>query len=91
MTNVMPETPDEMNLGPQPIDALLEAHQLNNHAIVAADVTKGVTHKVVTKARKGRRLTARMQKKLLAAVNVCLIAKEQPKVTHPDLFNYIGP
>lgn len=87
----MVETPDEMNLGVQPIDALLEAHGLKNHDIVAADVTKGVTHKVVTKARKGRRLTARMQRKILASVNVCLAAREAPKVAHADLFQYIGP
>ncbi len=80
-----------MNLGAQPLDALLTLHDLNHHALVAADVTKGMTHKVVNKARKGRRLTARMQKKVLAALNVCLTAKELPKVTHAELFNYIGP
>lgn len=87
----MVETPKEMNLGAQPIDALMDAHGLKNHDIVAADVTKGVTHKVVTKARKGRRLTARMQKKILASVNVCLAAKALSVVTHQDLFLYIGP
>jgi len=87
----MVETPKEMNLGAQPIDALMDAHGMKNHDIVAADVTKGVTHKVVTKARKGRRLTARMQRKILASVNVCLVAKELPVVKHQDLFLYIGP
>jgi hypothetical protein len=87
----MPETPESMTLGVQPLDALMTTHELNNHALVAADVTKGVTHKVVNKARKGRRLTARMQKKLVAALNVCLVAKELPKLKHADLFNYVGP
>jgi hypothetical protein len=87
----MAETPEEMNLGPQPLDALLEQHGLNNHAIVAADESKAITHKVVNKARKGRRLTARMQKKVVIAVNACLVAKGVVKVTHPDLFNYVGP
>lgn len=86
----MTDPPQEMNLGVQPIDALLDTHALNHHAIVAADVTKGVTHKVVAKARKGRRLTARMQKKLLAAVNRCLAEKALPPVTHAELFHYIG-
>lgn len=87
----MPDTPNEMNLGPQPIDRLLDEHGLNHHALVQADVTKGVTHKIVAKARKGRRLTARMQKKVLAALNACLLTKGAAKVSHPDLFNYVGP
>lgn len=80
-----------MNLGSQPVDGLLAAHGISNHEVVAADSTKGVTHKVVGKARKGRRLTARMQRKVLAAVNQCLAAKSVTAVTVSDLFNYIGP
>lgn len=80
-----------MNLGPQPMDVLMETHGLKNHDIVAADTTKAITHKVVNKARKGRRLTARMQKKVVLAVNTCLTAKEVAKIQHAELFNYVGP
>ncbi|MBP7950752.1 MAG: hypothetical protein KA004_13960 [Verrucomicrobiales bacterium] len=81
----------EMNMGPQPIDALLAAHDIGNHDVVAADATRGATHKAVGKARKGRRLTARMQRKILAAVNHCLAAKGAAAARFEQLFNYIGP
>jgi len=84
-------TSAEMNMGPQPVDALLAAHGISNHDVVAADATRGATHKAVGKARKGRRLTARMQKKILAAVNHCLAAKNAAAVRFEDLFNYVGP
>jgi hypothetical protein len=86
----MPDSTENRNLGPQPIHDLLEKHGLNNHDVVACDATLAVTHKVVQKARKGRMLTARMQKKVLAAVNACLRQKELPQVAFEDLFSYIG-
>ena len=82
---------NEMNMGPQPVDALLGTHGISNHDVVAADMTKGVTHKAVGKARKGRRLTVRMQRKILAAVNHCLAAKGAGAVRFDGLFNYVGP
>ena len=81
----------DMDMGPQPIDALLAAQGLKNHDIVAADDSKAVTHKVVGKARKGRRLTARMQRKILGAVNSCLAQRDAPSVSFDALFNYVGP
>ncbi|RYD26447.1 MAG: hypothetical protein EOP86_25930, partial [Verrucomicrobiaceae bacterium] len=58
-----------MDMGVQPLDALLEADGMDNHALVAAAAGTGLTHKVVQKARKGRQLTARAQRKVLAALN----------------------
>ena len=86
----MSEEPKEMTVGVQPIDALIEASGLKNHDVVAADPSKAVTHKVVGKARKGRRLTARMQKKVLAAFNRALTEKGQPVVMFEQAFNYVG-
>lgn len=80
----------EMDMGVQPLDALLEADGMDNHALVAAAAGTGLTHKVVQKARKGRQLTARAQKKVLAALNGARKTRELPPVGHSAAFNYIG-
>lgn len=80
-----------MDVGRQPMDVLLETYGLKNHDVVAADDSLAVTHKVVGKARKGRRLTARMQKKVLTSVNRCLVDRGLPRASFEDLFNYVGP
>ena len=81
---------EPMTMGLQPLDALLDARGLNNHEVVAAAGGNGLTHKVVQKARKGRQLTARAQKKVLAAVNAAGKLRESPVVKHGEAFNYIG-
>lgn len=78
---------ESMNLGPQPMDALLEELGLNNHDIVAAS-TEQITHKMVSKGRKGRRLTSNLQGKLLRAVNSA--AADDRSFELNDLFNYPG-
>ncbi|MDB6132813.1 MAG: hypothetical protein JWM59_1056 [Verrucomicrobiales bacterium] len=80
----------EMDMGLQPLDALLEADGMDNHALVAVAVGTGLTHKVVQKARKGRQLTARAQKKVLAALNGARKTRDLPSVGHSGAFNYIG-
>jgi regulator of protease activity HflC (stomatin/prohibitin superfamily) len=79
-----------MLMGSQPLDAVLEARGTNNHDVVAAAGGNGLTHKVVQKARKGRQLTARAQKKVLAAVNAAGKLKDFPALKHAEAFNYIG-
>ena len=81
---------ENMLMGVQPLDALLETRGINNHEVVAAAGANGLTHKVVQKARKGRQLTARAQKKVLAAVNAAGKLKELPPLKHDEAFNYIG-
>ena len=71
--------------GSQPIHLLMLAHSLENRDVVAKG-DAAVTFKVIKKARNGRRLTLRMQEKVLAAVNGCL----DIPVTRADLFNYKG-
>ena len=62
-------TPDpERNLGEQPIAALLVHHGLKSHDLVAAS-TEQITHKMVARACKGRRLTNNVQSKLQRALN----------------------
>lgn len=81
---------ENMTMGAQPLDAVLESRGLNNHEVVAAAGGNGLTHKVVQKARKGRQLTARAQKKVLAAVNAAGKLKDLPALKHDEAFNYIG-
>ena len=76
-----------MEAGVQPLDALLTERGLDNHAVVAGS-TEQLTHKQVQKARKGRKLTARMQKKILAAVNA--VKGDAEEVEMAALFNYRG-
>ncbi|MES2709055.1 MAG: hypothetical protein V4726_20835 [Verrucomicrobiota bacterium] len=81
---------ESMQMGVQPLDALLDADGLDNHALVAAAAGNGLTHKVVQKARKGRQLTARAQKKVLAALNGARKTRDLPAVKHDAAFNYVG-
>ena len=75
----------DMQAGLQPLDALMLARGWNNHELVAHSA-EHLTHKVVQKARAGRRLTKRAQEKILRAVNHA--------ATHgyrlEELFNYRG-
>lgn len=95
MSSDHPDSPpkadsESMTMGTQPLDALLESAGLSNHHIVAAAGGNGLTHKVVQKARKGRQLTVKAQKKVLAAVNAAFKLLEMPAITHAQAFNYIG-
>ncbi len=74
-----------MDAGPQPLDALMAEAEMKNHDLVAASV-EGLTHKQVAKARRGRKLTIKLQRKLVAAWNKA--QGESRKVG--ELFNYKG-
>ena len=82
--------PENMNAGVQPIDALMERCGLKNHDIAAAGTAENLRHKEVARARKGRRLTARTQRRVLNALNACLKSRELPAVVLGELFNYRG-
>jgi len=61
-------TPDiERNLGEQSVARLLAEHGLKAHDLVAAS-TEQITHKMVARACKGRRLTLNTQFKVLRAL-----------------------
>ncbi|HMP90044.1 MAG TPA: hypothetical protein PJ991_07575 [Kiritimatiellia bacterium] len=76
----------EYNLGRQPLDAVMTERGLTNHQLVSAS-GEFLTHKVVGKARKGRRLTRRAQEKIRAALNR---TGDQHAYRHEELFNYTG-
>ncbi len=73
----------ELDLGQQPIAQLIEKHTLKPHDLVAAS-TDQITHKMVARACKGRRLTRNVQIKLLRALN----AATQQQYALKDLFTY---
>lgn len=58
----------ERDLGVQPIAGLMEKHGLKPHTLVAAS-TEQITHKMVARACKGRRLSRNVQLKILRALN----------------------
>ena len=60
--------PVDMNVGPQPLDGVMRELGLSNHDLVAAS-TEQLTHKMVQKGRKGRRLTANARNKILNALS----------------------
>ncbi len=78
---------EEMEAGVQPLDALLTRLGLTNHAVVATSPVP-LTHKEVAKARRGRKLTARSQKRVLAALNATGV--EGCPFVFDDAFNYVG-
>ncbi|MFC1497710.1 hypothetical protein ACFLS1_04435 [Verrucomicrobiota bacterium] len=73
----------ERNLGRQPIAELMAEHDIKAHDIVAAS-TEQITHKMVSRACKGRRLTINSKTKVLNALNRS--TKKQYLLN--DLFNY---
>ena len=70
--------------GIQPLDALLVKLELSNSDLVEAS-TQQLTHKMVQKGRKGRRISLNIQMKILAALQAL---KPEQKLTLQDLFNY---
>jgi hypothetical protein len=73
----------EYDLGPQPMAQLMEKHGLKSHDLVAAS-TEQITHKMVTRACRGRRLSRHVQLKVLRALNTAA----GRTYTLSDLFTY---
>ena len=73
----------ERDLGEQPIAALLRQLDLKSHDLVAAS-TELITHKMVARACKGRRLTPNVKTKIRNALNKAA----DKSYTLADLFNY---
>ena len=81
----MSEAPS-FNLDCQPLDHILDELNLANSDLVAAS-TEQLTHKQVNKGRKGRRLTANVQQKIVKALNA---VQSERKFSAEDLFTYGG-
>jgi hypothetical protein len=74
---------NQLNLGPQPIAEILERKGLKPHDLVAAS-TEQITHKMVTRACKGRKLSSKVKLKIQNALN--LTGEEE--YTLKEIFNY---
>ena len=78
----------QRELGSQPRNELLEKWGLDNHELVEASKEQ-LTHKQVQKARKGRRVSANIQRKILNALKS--VTEERgldSDFSLVDLFNY---
>ena len=73
----------ERNLGEQPVARIMREHNLKPHDLVAS-ASAEMTHKMVARACKGRRLTLNTQSKVLAALNRVTGRNYSLR----DLFNY---
>jgi hypothetical protein len=86
----MEETTEDRDLGPQPLDGILEDLGFSNSDLVEAS-TEQLTHKQVQKGRKGRRLTANLQRKIATALNAACESRQiERSVRAGDLFTYRG-
>jgi len=73
----------ERNLGEQPVARIMREHNLKPHDLVTHSPVE-MTHKMVSRACKGRRLTLNTQTKVLAALN----RATGKNYLLRDLFNY---
>ena len=90
MNDGKPQDEVQREFGPQPLDAILSERGLSNHELVAVSCDH-LTHKMVARGRKGRKLTRNVQKKIVAALNTLAAKEPEPRVyTAADLFNYPG-
>jgi transposase len=71
------------DLGEQPLAKIMAEHGFKPHDLVASS-TEQITHKMVSRAVKGRRLNLKIQYRLLNALNKA--ANKQYVLK--DLFNY---
>ena len=78
-----PALSDERNLGEQPLAVLMQESGLKPSDLVAAS-TEQITHKMVTRALKGRRLTGNTMGKIHRAWNQAAGRNN----SQSDLFNY---
>lgn len=70
--------------GVQPLDGILTEMGLKNSGLVSSS-SEQLTHKMVARGRKGRRLTPNTQHKILNALNA---AQDKKVFSLKDLFNY---
>ena len=73
----------DRDLGEQPIAKIMAGHGLKAHDLVACS-TEQITHKMVSRAMKGRRLTPAVQSKILNVLNKA----SKKNYLLKDLFNY---
>ena len=74
-----------LEAGKQPLDQLMIKENFRNNDLVSLS-EEGLTHKQVSKGRKGRKITKKLQLKILKAWNQL----NNEDLLLDDLFNYLG-
>lgn len=74
---------EERDLGPQPLEDLLQAWGLSHHDLVEVSPEQ-LTHKQVQRAASGRRLTLKMKQKLARTLNFAIWGR----LTNPEREQY---
>ena len=74
-----------LEAGKQPLDQLMIKKNYRNNDLVSI-TEEGLTHKQVSKGRKGRKITKKLQLKILKAWNQL----NNEDLLLDDLFNYLG-
>ncbi len=77
----------KMNVGLQPLDAIMTEKGIKNTDLVSSAPSGFITHKQIQKGRKGRRLTMHMQQKVLDTLNIYSVPETYK---WEDLFTYRG-
>ena len=80
----MSEEAERPDAGIQPLDGVLTRLGLKNADLVHVS-TEQLTHKMVAKGRKGRRISMKIKMKIVKALN---LASPEEKFTPKALFNY---
>ena len=75
----------EIENGVQPLDAIMTTHELTNTDIVKSSPHQ-LSFKMINKARKGRRVSTKIQVKITEALNFALDGEARFK--RIQLFNY---
>jgi hypothetical protein len=73
----------ERNLGEQPLAAILVEHNYKSSDLVSASSMQ-LTHKMVSRACRGRRLTSNTKNKIYQAINALV----GTPLAMDDIFNY---
>lgn len=84
------ETPQSRDHGPQPLGDLMAKHGLKPNDLVEAsaalvDIGNSLSHKMISRGVKGRQLTPKARKKIVAALNHAAGTEYGPR----DAFNYL--
>ena len=83
-------SPDSHDHGPQPLGDLMVEHGLKPNDLVEAslaqvELTSGLTHKMISRAVRGRKLTPKVRLRIVAALNAAASTSYGPR----DVFNYL--
>tara|TARA_B110000305_G_C19424087_1_gene632542 strand:- start:311 stop:571 length:261 start_codon:yes stop_codon:yes gene_type:complete len=78
---------DQKEYGVQPLNEIMEQHKIESKILLATSEVQ-ITFKNIKKAREGRRISKKIQLKILKALNTLLHEKIEKPFDLNQLFNY---